>query len=125
MCLNRYQNKSDRLVTDMEALPNDIQWFIWKTFYTKFVVPKIVCDREFLWENPSDNLMDLCKDKGCIQQGHHELCEMIEDHNLWVYYDCTVNKCANCQAYGFPCDNLALYGFENGRIAGQWHANFF
>ena len=66
----------------MEALPHDIQWFIWKTFYTTFVVPKIVCDSELLWENPSDNLMDLCKDKGCIQQGHHELCEMIEDHNL-------------------------------------------
>jgi len=108
----------------MEALPDDIQWFIWRTFYSNFIVPKIIRDNEFIWENPSENLLDMCNDNGCIQQGYHELCEMIEDHNLWVYYDCTVNKCANCQTYGFPCDNLAMYGFENGNLARQWDANF-
>jgi hypothetical protein len=109
---------------DLQNLPNDIQWFIWKIFYTKNVIEELHARQDFIWRNPSENLKNLCKDKGCIQQGYHCLEEMIEDHNMWAWDHCQEIKCENCKHQGFPCANLAWYGFQNDFIEGLWEPNF-
>jgi len=109
---------------DLQNLPNDIQWLIWKVFYSNNVIGELHDRQDFIWRNPSENLKNLCKDKGCIQQRYHELEEMIEDHNMWAWKDCTEDKCLNCKAFGFPCANLAWHGFQNYFIEGLWEPNF-
>lgn len=109
---------------DILILPDDLQWIIWKTYFSKFVSVQIVSDHKFVWENPSQNLISLCKDVGCIQQGHHCLEEMIEDENMWAYEHCMDIHCDNCKVFGFPCSNLAHYGFQNSAICELWEPNF-
>ena len=79
---------------------------------------------DFIWENPSDELKQLCQDTGCIQQGHHGLEDMIEDHNMWAFKNCCESKCSNCKIYGFPCGNLAMHGFQNAKIMEIWEPNW-
>jgi len=117
-------NKGEMDIQTLLNLPDDIQWLIWKIYFSKNVLKELQVEYDFVWRNPSDNLIDLCKDVGCIQQGHHELEEMIEDHNMWAYDHCCEIKCDNCIIYGFPCANLAHYGFENMRLDGLWQPNF-
>ena len=108
-------------------LPHDIQWFIWRKVF-RFVVKELSGGPQqggrIPWQNPSDRLIDLCQDTGTIQQGHHELEDMIEDHNMWAYTLCVHGLCDNCVMYGFPCLNLASYGFNNPSLGGIWKANF-
>ena len=108
----------------MDTLPNDVQWFIWKTYYSKCVLNSICSSVDFVWRNPSDRLIELCKDIGTIQQGYTEIQEMIEDHNMCCWYDCIHSKCQNCEDYGFPCTNLAMLGFNNNRLDCLWKPNF-
>lgn len=120
-----YQCESNTLgPKGMEALPEDIQWYIWRIVFKQNVVPDILTNHKFIWEDPSDQLLDLCRDPGCIQQGHSELEEMIEDQNMWCWEVCVHEQCDNCRVHGFPCLNLAAYGFENSKIAGHWQPNF-
>ena len=108
----------------MNALPFDIQWFIWRKMF-KFVANEIVAmDNLRMWQYPSDRLVDLCRDNGAIQQGHHGLEDMIEDHDMWAYNICIDGHCQNCEYHGFPCLNLAVYGFNNRSIEGIWRPNF-
>ena len=108
----------------MEVLPDDIQWLVWRTFFTRFVVDEIARTYTFAWKDPSDTLVELCKDPGVIQQGHHELEDMIEDEDMWAWNTCIGDKCKNCVHYGFPCDNLAHFGFRNENIEMIWQPNF-
>lgn len=108
----------------MYSLPDDIQWYIWKMLYSQTVVRDIVSKHKNVWEDPSDRLLKLCKDPGCILHGSHELRDLIEDENMWCWHACMDSKCGNCVTYGFPCDNLAYYGFQIPQLARQWEANF-
>lgn len=108
----------------MRNLPGDIQWEINKKYFSSFVVPVIIKQHHFIWEDPSDRIIKLCKDIGTIQQGHHELEELIEDHNRWALYICTSVHCLNCKFHKFPCRNLATYGFKNKKLWGLWEPNF-
>ena len=108
----------------METLPSDIQWLIWRTYYSKFVLDSLMNGFDFVWRKPSDRLIELCKDVGTIQQGHMEIHEMIEDHNMWCWETCVGSNCANCEIYGFPCTNLAIHGFNNERLDRLWKPNF-
>lgn len=108
----------------MEVFPHDIQWYIWKTYFSKFIVKEIINSFDFVWRNPSDRLVDICKDVGTVQQGHTELEEMIEDHNMEYWHGCVNGHCPNCDDYGFPCTNLAVYGFNNDKLDCLWKANF-
>ena len=106
-------------------LPDDIQWYIWKIYRSNHVMSELFNNFEFVWHNPSDRLKSLVScDHGAIQHGYHELADMIEDHNMWAYNSCVNDKCMNCQAYGFPCTNLAAYGFQNMELDCLFHANF-
>jgi len=108
----------------MEVFPADIQWLVWRTFFTKFIVDEIIKTYTCTWKDPSDTLVKLCRDPGVIQQGHHELEDMIEDEDMWVWNSCIDDKCGNCALHGFPCGNLALYGFRNENIEMKWQPNF-
>jgi hypothetical protein len=109
----------------MESLPEDILAVIWKKIYSQTVVCEILQKYDFVWREPSDRLINLCKDSGTIQQNHHGLEDMIEDdHNMWAYNACIGSQCANCVHYGFPCSNLALYGFNNSKLDCLWQPNF-
>ena len=105
-------------------LPEGLQYEILKKVSNDTWINDIVYKHKFLWSAPSDRLIELCKDVGTIQQGHHELDDMIDDCNMWAYKLCTNMKCDNCQFTGFPCANLSTYGFENERISGIWQPNF-
>ena len=105
-------------------LPDDIQWLINKKYFSSFVVPNIIKQHKSIWENPSDEIIALCRDTGTIQQGHHELEELIEDHNMWAFDVCTSIHCLNCKFHKFPCKNLAHFGFNNTKLCGLWEPNF-
>ena len=109
---------------DISSLPEDIQWLIWKTYNSTFVMKELISSQKFLWERPSHRLISLCKDKGCIQQGHHELADMMDDENKYLLDHCLEIKCDNCKHFGFPCSNLAWYGFQNDFISELWEPNF-
>ena len=109
---------------EIQVLPDGVQYLIWKAYNSTFVMKELISSQTFTWETPSDNLIDLCKDPGTIQQGYHDLEEMIEDHNMWTFEDCVSSKCKNCACYGFPCGNLTCHGFHNMKIAGLWKPNF-
>ena len=85
---------------------------------------ELIDTSDFVWRNPSDDIKELCQDIGCIQQGHHNLEDMIEDHNMWVFKECCESKCPNCEHYGFPCGNLAVHGFQNMDISEIWKPNW-
>lgn len=109
----------------METLPEDVQWYIWRTYVKDHLTQDLIDSYEFVWHEPSDRLKSLVScDPGAIQHGHHELADMIEDENMWAYHECVSNKCENCKHYGFPCSNLAVYGFENPHLDCLFHANF-
>ena len=109
---------------EIQVLPDGVQYLIWKAYNSTFVMKELISSQKFTWENPSDVLISLCNDVGTIQQGHHDLEDMIEDHNMWCFRDCIDTKCANCVHYGFPCSNLAWHGFHNPKIADLWKPNF-
>ena len=108
----------------MESLPDDIQWYIWRMVYSQTVVNDVITKHKMVWEDPSDRLLELCKDHGCIEHGHNELSDLIEDENMWCWDVCVNNKCLNCSTHGFPCTNLAYYGFNIPKLDCQWQANF-
>ena len=105
-------------------LPEAVQYNILKKISNETWVHDISAKHKFVWTNPSERLIELCKDTGSIQQGHHELDEMIDDCNMWAYKACVNEKCENCKMYGFPCLNLSHYGFENVHLCGIWNPNF-
>ena len=105
-------------------LPEEIQWLINKKYFSSFVIPTIIKQHHSVWEDPSDRIIALCKDIGTIQQGHHELEELIEDHNMWAWEICTSVHCLNCKFHKFPCKNLANFGFKNDKLWGLWEPNF-
>lgn len=108
----------------MESLPEDIQWYIWRMVFSQTVINDVVTKHKIVWEDPSDRLLELCKDPGCIEHGHNELSDLIEDENMWVWNLCVSEKCDNCIAHGFPCKNLSYYGFNIPKLGCQWQANF-
>ena len=107
------------------ALPDDVQWYIWNIYKKAHVLPELLGNKSFLWSDPSERLVSLVScDVGAIEHGHHELHDMIEDHNMWAYHECVSGRCANCEVNGFPCRNLACYGFENMNMEGLFQSNF-
>jgi hypothetical protein len=109
---------------NISPLIEDIQWLIWKTYNSTFVMKELVLSQKFLWELPSRRLISVCKDPGCIQQGHSGLEDMIEDENMWAWKACQETKCVNCKLHGFPCATLAWHGFRNDYLEELWEPNF-
>ena len=107
------------------SLPEDVQWYIWKIYGKTHIMNDLINSFEFVWHEPSDRLKQLVScDKGAIQHGHNELSDMIDDENMWAWNSCINGHCQNCTTYGFPCTNLAMYGFDNPNLDRLFHANF-
>lgn len=106
-------------------LPEDVQWYIWNIYSKNHVMNELIDKFEFVWHEPSDRLKELVScDRGAIQHGGHELADMIEDEDMWAYNSCVYGRCENCAHYGFPCTNLAFYGFRNPELDCLFYANF-
>ena len=43
----------------MEALPEDVLWYIYKKYWSLHVLDELVTSEDFLWRNPSKQLQDL------------------------------------------------------------------
>jgi hypothetical protein len=114
-------SKGQALLT---SLPEDLQWVIWQKYFREHTLSELIRSYRHTWESPSDSLLDICSDVGCIQHGHSELEDLIEDENMWAWKGCIESKCQNCVHWGFPCLNLAEYGFQIPELGGQWTANF-
>jgi len=108
------------------VLPDDLQWLINRTYFRSKVVHALDRTYQFRWENPSNRLISLvCDEVGAIQQGHSGLEDMINDENLKYLKMCIDIKCDNCVVHGFPCSNLAVYGFGNFNLDCLFkHPNF-
>lgn len=107
------------------ALPDDVQWYIWGLYGKTHVMNELINTFEFVWHEPSDRLKQLVScDRGAIQHGYNELSDMIDEENMWVWHTCVRGRCENCARHGFPCTNLAAYGFENLELNCLFHANF-
>ena len=106
-------------------LPEELEIYINKKYFSSFVFPSLIKNHNSVWnDDPSDRIIELCKDTGTIQQGHHELEELIEDHNMWAWEICTSVHCLNCKFHKFPCKNLSVFGFNNEKLWGLWEPNF-
>ena len=53
-------------------LPEEIERIIWKFYYSKYVVREIYRVKP-IWCIPSDELIEMCCDKGCAQLNHTDL----------------------------------------------------
>lgn len=106
---------------DMNPLNEDVMWYIYRTYWGVHVMKELIQTQTFLWREPSENLKNLCsKDPGCIQFGYNDLWEMIDDEFAIPLDECLHGECANCQTYGWPCANMATYGFKNEGLEGLW-----
>jgi hypothetical protein len=102
----------------------DLQWYTWKLYLSNVVLDELVTSHTSVWSEPSRYLKSICEDVGCIQQGHHELTDLIEDHNMIYYNGCVEGHCENCRYFGFPCANLAVHGFGTLSFVCQWDPQF-
>ena len=99
---------------------------------------------ESIWWNPSNNLLNLCRDEGTIQIKNYDKWalfphyilykefangrydeyddeDMVEEgtEEMWKMTTCGVSQtCRNCVAYDFPCINLARE--TNDKLLGKW-----
>jgi hypothetical protein len=103
----------------MFNLPDDIQWYIWRTYFSNFVRPEIEKNHKSIWKTPSFRLLHICKDPGCIEWGHNDLPDLIDPYHIWVWKSCEKN-CGQCRHSGFPCAYLANFGFRIPQLAMQW-----
>ena len=120
-------NQQDEMQAEMQA---DVELALhqceltWKN-HTDDVMKELISSKKFLWEHPSRRLIQLCTlDDGCIQHGHHELADMMDEEKRKYLTFCVDTKCADCQVHGFPCVTLAFYGFANMNMFELWFANF-
>ena len=85
-------------------------------------------DRESIWKNPSQRLLSLTKDVGCVDKYYFkDFFYSYDDDgegNI-TPNDCLLNnyKCRNCENYNFPCANLVgLYWKLN--TSCMWENHF-
>ena len=105
-------------------LPEQIERHIWKFYYTNSVV-KSIKDTESVWESPSDELLDLCRESGTIQHKHTDLERILFKKNKpykdIVFEACFKKICGNCSYHGFPCTNACFHGGFNEKILKFWN----
>ena len=93
----------------MEIFPIDVQYVIWRKAFSSQVIEELYRHPvHLLWKQPSKTLKQLCKDKGCYQNGYTDLTELIEDHNLIMI----TSHCYNCEVHKFPCVYCCSFLFD-------------
>lgn len=85
--------------------------------------------RVSVWVDPSDRLLELCKDVGCIQLGHTDLTRAVIKFDDDSYYEKYIddawsinfdNGCLNCEYYGYPCANFQMYCDLSPKLCEHW-----
>ena len=109
-------------------LPEEIERIIWKFYYSKYVVREIYRVKP-IWCIPSDELIEMCCDKGCAQLNHTDLERVLlssgTPHTDIVYEECFENMCENCIYHGFPCANACFYGGFDSRLTQIWDTEHY
>ena len=113
--------------TDMPFfIPQESERLVWNFYFKNNVVEEIKSIKS-VWCDPSDKLIDLCRDIGTIQMQHTDLEKLISNDNentkTIVYEACFKRNCGNCIAWGFPCDNACFYGNLNKKLSRLWTIN--
>ena len=111
-----------------QQLPEEVERIIYKFYYSKNVVEEIKQTKS-VWYTPSDNLVYLCRDSGCIQHSHTDMEKVLLTHRtdyIEVVHDvCFKNLCLNCVAYGFPCMNACYHGGFDPKLLGIWNMEYY
>jgi hypothetical protein len=113
--------------TDMPFfIPQESERLVCNFYFKNNVVEEIKSIKS-VWCDPSDKLIDLCRDIGTIQMQHTDLEKLISNDNentkTIVYEACFKTNCGNCIAWGFPCDNACFYGNINKKLSRLWTIN--
>ena len=109
-------------------LPEEIERIIWKFYYSNYIV-EAISKINSVWHTPSNDLVDICKDKGCIQHGHTDMEKILLSYQgdfVEVVHDtCFKNICLNCVYHGFPCLNACYHGGFDTKLEGIWNMDFY
>lgn len=93
------------------------------SFFERYVLDEIKKNKP-IWCNPSQRLLDSCRDIGCIQHTHTDLERTLNYSNKelkdLVRELCFDNLCGNCVAYGFPCTNACHNGGLHPKLDCFW-----
>lgn len=104
-------------------LPEEIERYIWKLYFSGAVKTQINSIKS-IWINPSDQILNICRDVGCLQHGHSELEKILfedfDEKKQLVNACCFKEVCGNCEIYGFPCLNATIYGGFDERLTEFW-----
>jgi len=113
-----------------QLLPIEMEREIWKHYRSMYVFPEIR-DQKPIWVNPSEKLLEICKDVGCIQHGHSEMDKTLFSNGTWfslkynAYVQCFSSLCTRCVFEGFPCNDSIFYGSMNPMLRNQWNMEFY
>ena len=109
----------------------------WKLYYSTEVIPSIKC-ASYIWENPSQNLLDKTNEIGCYQYKYSDMEKYIsyKEEHIISYREANMNlrecvlrcffqKCSNCIFYNFPCINAIVSGNLSNKLLQKWKINHF
>lgn len=111
-------------------LPEEMERMIWNMYFSRHVL-KDVKTKVPIWRVPSNQLLYLCTDPGCLQHGHSDLERTLYHNSNWsrikdiVYNECFYSLCPNCVIYGFPCTNTCYYGGFDSRLDCYWDMSHY
>ena len=104
-------------------LPEEIERYIWKIYFSETVMSQIKT-KKAIWVQPSNEILKICKEVGCLQHGHSDLEKLLfDDFNekkKIIHQICFQRICNNCEYYGFPCANATIYGGFDERLQEYW-----
>ena len=100
-----------------DYIPTELERFIWEIYYSENVLEELVRSYNFIWENPSKELIIKTEDTGCFQNKHSELEYMLEDHKF-IKFKGPCGFCKNEKHW--PCNICNNYFFE-GKFKKQFN----
>ena len=59
-------------------LPEEIERYIWKIYFSDTVMSQIKT-KKTIWFQPSNKILKICKEVGCLQHGHSDLEKLLFD----------------------------------------------
>lgn len=104
-------------------LPEEIERYIWKIYFSETVMSQVK-DKKTIWFQPSNEILKICNEVGCLQHRHSDLEKLLFDdfneEKKKIHQLCFQRICNNCKYYGFPCANATFYGGFDERLQQYW-----
>ena len=77
---------------------------------------------EFIWKNPSENLLNKTNDIGCYQHKYSDMEKYMYFNKVVkeAMLNCLYKNCGNCKNYNFPCCNLVCFSNLSSKIKNKW-----